>query len=262
MLLKSFSRLFPALINRKKNAGTNKMLEEKRDKLNLKEFVASKEKVFEGKKYLYVPKPGSDSIIISMSTHNYGERYYCLRSLLELCPCSLLFLKDPNNTYYLDKDGGKTNSRLLKTILKNYSPSKVTFFGSSMSGYAALRNSILFNCNAIVCNPQICYREAYQSAWGELRETLIRANYNNQFQDIPELFKNKKSDSLWCICHGDSPMDQLNVLQLKMMKDEESRVLYFHYPDLNHGFYFGNLLSVIDLHFLLIQLREIKLVRI
>lgn len=56
MLLKSFSRLFPALINRKKNAGTNKMLEEKRDKLNLKEFVASKEKVFEGKKIFICSK--------------------------------------------------------------------------------------------------------------------------------------------------------------------------------------------------------------
>lgn len=57
-------------------------------------------------------------------------------------------------------------------------------------------------------------------------------------------------------------MDQLNVLQLKNMKDEESRILYSHFPDLNHGFYFGNILTVIELHFLLIQLRALKLVRI
>lgn len=260
MLRKSFMEFPLQLINRNKK--TKDMLEVQEDRLNLKELVALKEKVFEGKKYLYLPKDGADSLIVSMSTHNYGERYYCLRHLIELCPCGLLFLKDPNNTYYLDKDGGESVARLLKTILKNYSPGRVSFFGSSMYGYAALRNSILFNCNAIVCNPQICFRESYQSAWKELRETLKRANYNNQFQDIPELCKNKKLESLWFITYGDSPIDQLNVLQLKNMKDEESRILYSHFPDLNHGFYFGNISTVIDLHFLLIQLRALKLVRI
>lgn len=39
-------------------------------------------------------------------------------------------------------------------------------------------------------------------------------------------------------------------------------IVYSHYPDPKHGFYFGNIKSVVDLHFLLIQLRAVKLVRI
>lgn len=177
MLLDNFLNLSSLVLNREKKHKKSHLLRDSVGNVSLQEFVSVNEREFEGKKYLYVPKAGSDSLIVSMSTHNYGERYYCLRHLLELCPCSLLFIKDPTNTYYLDKDGGELNSILLNSILKHYSPEKVSFFGSSMSGYSALRNSVLFNCNAIVCNPQVSYKDSYQYAWTELRKNFGKGKF-------------------------------------------------------------------------------------
>lgn len=226
------------------------------ESMDLNQILNDFENDFEGKKHLYIPHENSDSLIVCMSTHNFRDRYFYLKSMLIDKKCNLLFITDINNSYYLDDDLGEGYNRLLYRYISKFNPENITLFGSSMSGYGALYHSIKLKTNALVCNPQIAYKETFDNAWGDLRNTLKKVN---GFQDIDNLIMNQELDSVWHISHGDYLMDVVNINKLKSSSPKKSRIFYQKLIDSEHGFYFKNTNDVYSIHRLLCELRKINL---
>ncbi|MFC6167568.1 hypothetical protein [Acinetobacter terrestris] len=230
------------------------------EELNL--IVQKHEALFENKKYIYIPynieENLNKSLIIAMSTHNFGERYFFLKSLVSEQKCSLLFIKDPLNTYYLEKDKGESYKKMLKPFIDKYGASHVTFFGSSMAGYAALNYGLFFDTNIIVSNPQINFELSYESAWKDLKVTLDRVR--NEWVDIDLFIKNKEVNSAIYYACGDYPMDKLNLDFFK--KIDFKKILFYlnKIEDDKHGFYFKNVENVFKIHnFLIISRNNLKI---
>lgn len=53
---------------------------------DLNKIVLQHEKIFEGKKYIYLKKDqeNSKSLLVLMSTHNFKERYFLFKNLLKI----------------------------------------------------------------------------------------------------------------------------------------------------------------------------------
>lgn len=88
----------------------------------------------------------SKELLIIANTHVNNplkrENFLGLMLYTKNPPCDLLFIKDPNNSYYLDDDLGETYQKLLKYYIEDYEVSNITFFGASMSGFAALYHGL------------------------------------------------------------------------------------------------------------------------
>lgn len=228
--------------------------------MNIEALVTNFEKEFEGKKYLYLPDPSSKSLIVAMSTHNFGDKYYMLRGLAEQKQCSLLFIKDPKNTYYLEKDSGASYQRLLKHFIEIYGSENITLFGSSMSGYGALYHSLSLGLNAIVSNPQTNFKASFDHAWPDLKKTLlaVRESFINLDEKIVSM---DKVDCQWFYAFGNNSLDLKNLTKVRSLNKEGLRICYENIKDNDHGFYFKNKENVYKLHFVLMNMRKIKLTK-
>src|SRR5690606_19877344 len=224
----------------------------------LDNFIQKNENFFEDKKYIYVPyedkKNEGNSLIIAMSTHNFGERYFFLKTLIANQKCSLLFIKDPLNTYYLENDGGQSYKRLLEPFVKKYGENNISFFGSSMAGYAALHFGLYFNTNIIVSNPQIDFEISYKYAWDDLRKTLDRVKKN--WVDIRTILDNKALDTIVYYDCGDYPMDIENLKYFKKLDAKRFSIYLNKLEDDKHGFYFKNSENIFRVHENLVLFRN------
>jgi len=132
-----------------------------------------------------------------------------LRSFLENQICDLLFITDPNNSWYLDDDFGETYQKVIKHFSSRYEEGSVCFFGSSMSGYGAIYHALQINANAIASNPQINLNISKDYAWDELRlhiEELGRRHVN-----LDEVAAKLWRDSAIYLIHGHDDIDTINA---------------------------------------------------
>lgn len=207
---------------------------------------------FEGKQCVYIPYKDSKrhpSLIIAMSTHNFGDRYYFIRGLAENQKTSLLFVTDPKNTYYFEDDNGASYERLFSTFVKKYGAAHVTFFGSSMSGYAALYYGFKLKANVIASNPQVNFDVSYEHAWNDLRVTLDKVK--SAWINLDELLYNAVFESVFYIIYGDFPMDIHNIEALQKKFIGKGRMYYEKMQDKEHGFYLKDPNQVFKLHTLI-----------
>ena len=221
---------------------------------------------FEGKKYLYIPNRANDSslsidnrsLLIAMSTHNFGDRFFMLKSFLNNQKYDLLFVNDPLNTYYLENDYGASYQRLFEKILKDYKPENVSFFGSSMSGYAAINYALNFSCNAIVCNPQIRFECSYEKSWAALRVTLDKVK--PYWQDLDKKIVNLEnlSSSIYFV-FGNHRLDRINHEAIKSVFPLKSKFYFQQVDDIGHGFYLSNVNNVYLIHEMLLLSRKLNL---
>lgn len=90
--------------------------------------------------------------MVCLSTHNDGTKYRPLPSAYRYIDADLLFVRDPDNSYYLQGDEGEAYLGLIRGVTAPYKPQDVVMFGSSMAGYAALRWALAINANAVLSN--------------------------------------------------------------------------------------------------------------
>lgn len=216
------------------------MNDHKSDPLNINDIVQKYQKEFFGKKYLYLTKDGNKKdkrLLIVMSTHNQGEKYMALRGFIENQKCDLLFINNPENTWYLDNDTGETYASLLIENIKDYEPCNVFFFGSSMSGYASIFFALRFNANAISVNPQVNLNVSKDYSWDELKQHI---------HDIPGDVVNLDAwcvknwqDSVVYLMHGHDDIDVVNTrLFLNAMPSRRKIIVQTVGLD-SHAMFFG-----------------------
>lgn len=111
-------------------------------------------------------------LIVILSTHNEGSRFTGLVDAYRTLDADLLFLRDPQNSYYLRADGGAAFDAMVQAHAADYAAQDILFFGSSMAGYAALRFALMLDANALVSNPQVSLTASIPLGWTELRRNI------------------------------------------------------------------------------------------
>jgi len=219
------------------------------------------ERIHLNKKYYFLPSNTVDkkSLLIVMSTHNQKDRYFFFKKIKELNyrSADVIFVTDPNNSYYLEKDMGETYLNFFEFILNGYENSSVSFFGSSMSGFAALFYSIRLGCSAIVNNPQVDLRESLDHAWPDLKHTLsnvcsLDLNIISHEQILGSCF----------VVSGKHPMDSMNRKKLDVSSSLFNTYISKTVNDVSHGFYFNNCEDIFIIHQLIQRFNEMKLTKI
>lgn len=173
-------------------------------------------------------------LLVSLATHNQGDKYASLEGFSKYIDADVLFLTDALNSYYLRDDLGDTYLNLLNTIVPQYPAEKVVFFGSSMAGFAAVRFAFEFNANCILNNPQFDLDVTLAHAWPELKRNISKISQRINIMDLPE-------GSRQCVVfliHGDHPMDRANFEAFVpiWLKHPGLKLMAVHCPDLNHGY--------------------------
>ena len=179
--------------------------------MDLKSIVLSHEKYFDDKKYLFVPFEGSDRVLILLSAHNQGGKYFLLRSFLERQKYNLLFITDPDNSWYLDSDFGAKYIDLLSGVLSGFDKGKCYIFGSSMAGYAAIHFALQLNIHALVCNPQVNLNLTLDYGWYELNKNIAKLVSKKKNLALEKLLNETLYDKVMCVIHGHAPIDVANV---------------------------------------------------
>lgn len=208
--------------------------------MDMGQIIAKHEITLYGKQLLYVPAETGDvprQLLIVMSTHNQGKNYLAMRSFLENQKHDLLFVTDPQNTWYLDHDYGETFHEIFRKYVAKYSPENVIFFGSSMSGYGALLHALRLNANAVVANPQINLDMTCEHSWPELKEHI--SDLNGRHINIDEIADDLWKDSVVYVVHGHLEMDVLNLNLLANARLSKKKLIIQTLDIDNHAFPFG-----------------------
>ncbi len=212
----------------------------------------AQENEYRGRKYVFLPhtlpngsidyKAGA---IVVMATHNNGDRYFAYEAFKKFHRCSLIFVTDPNNSYYHSECEGCSYEEFFRFLLRDFDPSSVTFFGSSMAGYGALYHAVVMNANTIVSNPQINFDLTEKYCWPALRNTISRIPRRLNLDEWLPL--NYRESAIYLI-HGQNDMDLANVECLLRIPLKNRIIGISAVPDIAHGFYINNFSKVFDLH--------------
>ena len=213
---------------------------------SLTAFIESHEEFTSNKKALYAclnnGKP-SERLLVIMNTHNHGDRYMALRQFTENQACDLLFITDPNNSWYLDNDFGDSFQALIQSYAKNYAPQNVFLLGSSMAGYGAILHALRLDLNAIAFNPQINLDITKDYAWPELVDHIdsLKGKHINIEEVAPNIWK----DSTIYIVHGHDDIDVINTKLFNNIQPSKKKTIT-HIIDIeSHVLNLGNLTSYI-----------------
>ena len=197
---------------------------------NLKEFT------FEDKKVLFLEKKDSDSLIIIANTHNQKDRYLGMKLFSKNSLYNLLFITDPNNSYYLENDYGQSYKRLLHHFSKNFNPQNITFFGSSMSGYAALYHGVSMDFNVITVNPQLNFEVTYKNAFPDLKKSIENLQSSIALNEwLPDHIKN----SVIYYIYGQHRLDVANTKLLNLQKSKQHTIFMQAVDCDKHEYFFG-----------------------
>ncbi|WP_270937558.1 hypothetical protein [Falsiroseomonas oryzae] len=175
-------------------------------------LVQAHEATRDGIPFLHLRRPGeaAQALLVTLATHNNGHRYASLESANRLAAFDLLCLRDPDNSFYLQDDGGARFDGVVAAALDGYDPARVVFFGSSMAGYAALRWALRHDANAVVSNPQVNLDESARLAWPELRRNILHIPRRENLDDLEH---GARRCAITCL-HGRHPMDLENMRRL------------------------------------------------
>lgn len=205
------------------------------------------EYVFKGKKYVYKKNKSKDLIIV-LNTHNQGDKYFGMRTIIDsIVDVDILFLVDPNNKYYLDADKGGVYKELIREVLKGYNSRSVSIFGTSMAGYAALFLGLEFDINIISINPQINLENSKNLAWPKLRETLEGLDSRI---DIEEIIQNKYSGQTLFFVFGHHRLDKQAYLEFLNLNLTDVSYYVRRVNSIEHKFFLSDLSYLKKIHFL------------
>lgn len=213
------------------------------------------EKVFRGKKYVHIHN-GHKDLLIVLNTHNQGDRYFGYKTICESANnVDVLFIVDPNNKYYLDDNNGQDYKDLIGSILGGYEPSRVSIFGTSMAGYAALFLGLEFSLDIISINPQINLDSAQELAWPKLKETL--SNLDSKI-NIEALFKEKYAGQVLFFVFGQHRLDRQAYREFLSLDLEDVGYYVKRVNSLEHKFFLSDLSYLENIHFLCKDLAQIN----
>jgi hypothetical protein len=207
--------------------------------MNTESLVKSYEKDFFGRKYLYIPNEGSKKLLILLSAHNQGNRYFLLKSFLTKQNHNLLFITNPENNWYLDDDLGELYLKLIKSITDTYDNNNVFIFGSSMAGYAAIHFSIKLNVNCLTCNPQVNLNISMDYGWYELNKNISKLISKRKALPLEELLNKSFYSGVMCIVHGHAPIDVANVELILGSSTAVRKLLVYTLDTDDHAMPFG-----------------------
>jgi|SRR5471030_926110 len=191
------------------------------------------ELIYNEKKYAY-ERYGSEQLLIILNTHNQGDKYFGYATLTANAKSDLLFITDPNNSYYLENDDGNAYKELIIKISDNYPSGKVTIFGTSMAGYAALFFGSQLGFNIILSNPQLDLNVTYELSWPNLRETISKIP--NKIP-LSEFIGDSYSGGNIYIIYGAHRIDLANFNIFNQMKFGEKLIIKKHVKSIEHGFF-------------------------
>lgn len=203
-----------------------------------------------GRKYLHHrKKDGDGKLNVIMSAHNHGGKYMALRTFIENSDSDLLFINNPENSWYLDSDD--SYSHIIYDLLKDYNHADVTFYGSSMSGFAAIYFSIKFNANAIAINPQVNLNISYDYAWDGLKSSLDKVNVEKV--DLEKYCIENWKESVIYILHGHDDIDLVNAELFSTARPKNKKLVIHTIDDDAHVNYlardyslFNNIRDVVN----------------
>lgn len=207
--------------------------------MDLRNIVQLCEKELFGKKFLYVPCSSSDKLLIVLSAHNQGGRYFLARSFIQNQKYNLLFLTDPDNSWYLNCDFGEAYLQILNSVIREFSNDRVYIFGSSMAGYGALHFAITLNLNALVCNPQVNLELTLDYGWYDLNSNISRLNSALKPFSLERLLNTTLFDKTICVIHGHAPIDVANVEALLGSAAPLRKLLIYTLDTDDHAMPFG-----------------------
>lgn len=210
--------------------------------------------IVEGKEVVFIPHKHSDELIVVFSTRN--QNYYMgLAMHYKRRKTNLLFIKNPENNFYLENDYGESYSKVLNYFVKNFTPEKVSFLGSSMSAYGAIFHGVRFNVNVIANLPQIDLFSIEKTDSNLWKSTI---SYFNQIKhkelQLQKWLVNNIKDSVIYTNHSTSPLDYASYKSLvsdkkivTLIRKKQIRVNFLSYKS-GHKWYLGSIKSVIRLH--------------
>lgn len=207
--------------------------------MDLKSVVQMHEKEIKGKKYLFIPREGCDRVLILLSAHNQGDKYFLLRSFVENSKYNLLFITDPGNSWYLNEDFGASYVELIRTVLVGFDAQKSYIFGSSMAGYAAINFAVQLGIHALVCNPQVDLNLTLDYGWYELNKNLAKLTSRHLNADLGRLLNESEYDKVLCIVHGHAPIDVANVELILGSAASNRKLLVYTLDTDDHSMPFG-----------------------
>ncbi|MGZ8216587.1 hypothetical protein [Methylomagnum sp.] len=195
-----------------------------------------------------------ERLLVSLATHNQGDKYASLEGFSKYIDADVLFLTDAHNSYYLKDDLGDAYLAFLKTIVPHYAPAKVVFFGSSMAGFASVRFAFEFDANCILNNPQFDLDVTMDHAWPELKSNIRRIPERMNIMDLPD---GHRHCAIFLI-HGDHPMDRANFEAFVpiWLKHPGLKLMAVHCPDLSHGYLIPKMAIFNKLYNWVLDLRE------
>ena len=207
-----------------------------------------------GQRIAYVDR-GSERLIVSMQTFRNGLKFMAGNGLMNKSSYNLLFLTNPNNDYYSDA----VYFEILNKFLPKYEKKNILFFGSSMSGYAALRFSYHFGACFFVNNPQADMHLTLRFAWDGLRKEIEKFDYRGDVFDAFAFL----SEPFGYYCHGQHPLDKENARFYfeKISKLDKSFVIRDVVSDDRHSFIWKDFSHVVKLMKNILDVREIDFLR-
>ncbi|NIY87085.1 hypothetical protein [Vibrio campbellii] len=221
--------------------------------MSFRDFVRSKEIKKYGRSYVYIER--DEHLVIVMSAHNQGERYMSIKTFFEGTTYSLLFLNNPENSWYLDDSD--SYGKIIQEIAENYDSKNIIFYGSSMSGYSSILFALRFNCNALSVNPQINLDLSYDLCWDELRNSFDKISSTKIA--LEKYCLSYWKDSVVYILHGHNPLDRENVDLFARTRSDNKKLIINTLDYDEHDNYIGNDVDVlIGTCELIYQFRNIK----
>lgn len=160
----------------------------------------------------------SDKLLIVFSTYGMGSRFMHYDSLTKSQKYNLLFLSDPEYTWYLQNDCGRKINSEIFDFVERFGSINSYCLGSSMGAYGALYHGLQLNCNVISSNPQI-----------NKEITLKQCN----FVDIDKSFNT--SDSVVYYLYGNYQMDVDNFQSF--IKNQFKKVICENIPIDKHTYF-------------------------
>jgi hypothetical protein len=199
-----------------------------------------------GRNFVYIKR--SEKLIVVMSAHNQGEKYMSFKTFHNNISDSLLFLNNPENSWYTDKND--SYKKILFDILKEYRTDNIIFYGSSMSGYAAIMFAIHFNANALSINPQINLNLSEEICWPDLKESLSKLT--SPRLALEKYCLDNWNESVIYILHGHHILDRENIDLFSKIRSNNKKLIVQTIDCDNHDNYIGNNTTLIKKIFNLI----------
>lgn len=178
-------------------------------------------------------------MLILLSAHNQGNRYFLLKSFISNQKYNLLFITNPENNWYLDDNLGESYIKLIKNISDEYDKNNVFIFGSSMAGYAAIHFAVKLDVNCLTCNPQVNLNLSMDYGWYELNKNISKIVSKRKALPLEELLNKGIYNGVMCIVHGHAPIDVANVELILGSSATVRKLLVYTLDTDDHAMPFG-----------------------